>query len=211
MERDCLIQQRVNEAIEKVKRQNMDEKQRLLMESSKQLMEAVANVKAEMEGKIQQAQALAVQEALKEASMQTKSKEVCSLSLSPSFLSFVLSLPLATLSLPSPSSLPSSPFLPLYLFLSLHPSLTLSSLPLSLFIILFLCYCRVAGTVGAGLQRLAVAAIKLDIAALTVSIKTGPTTCITVHQEFKVFQSSGSQSGTMHSHGIITIRHDCPR
>ena len=75
MERDTIIQQRVNDAVDKIKHQSMEEKQRMLMEASKQLREAVAGVKAEMEGKMQQTQALAVQEALKEANAQSSSKE----------------------------------------------------------------------------------------------------------------------------------------
>ncbi len=77
MERDSIAQQRINEAVDKIKRQSTEEKQRLLIEASKQLRDAVATVKVEMEGKIQQAQAMAVQEALKETNMQSTSKEVC--------------------------------------------------------------------------------------------------------------------------------------
>ena len=77
MERDSIIQQRVGDAVEKLKVQSNEEKQRMMLEASKQLREAVASVKAEMEGKIQQTQAIAVQEALKEANTQSSSKEVC--------------------------------------------------------------------------------------------------------------------------------------
>ncbi len=49
-----------------------DEKQRLLIDASKQMRDAVAGVKAEF----QQAQAMAVQEALKECNAQSSSKEV---------------------------------------------------------------------------------------------------------------------------------------
>ena len=76
VEKEGIIKQRVNEAVEKIKRQSTEEKQRLLLEASKQLRDAVATVKAEVEGKMQQAQAMAVQEALKEANIQTNSKEV---------------------------------------------------------------------------------------------------------------------------------------
>ena len=66
----------MNDAVDKIKLQSTEEKQRMLMEASKQLREAVAGVKAEMEGKIQQTQAIAVQEALKESNIQSSSKEV---------------------------------------------------------------------------------------------------------------------------------------
>ena len=71
-----MIQQRVNEAADKIKAQSNEEKQRLLMDASKQMRDAVAGVKAEMESKFQQAQAVAVQEALKENNTQSSSKEV---------------------------------------------------------------------------------------------------------------------------------------
>lgn len=62
--------------MESIKHQANEEKQRLLIEASKQLREAVASVKLEVEGKMQQTQNLAVQEALKEANMQSSSKDV---------------------------------------------------------------------------------------------------------------------------------------
>ncbi len=67
----------MNDAVDKIKLQSTEEKQRMLIEASKQLREAVASVKVEMEGKMQQTQAIAVQEALKEANVQSSSKEVC--------------------------------------------------------------------------------------------------------------------------------------
>lgn len=77
LDRENIIQQRVGEAVEKYKLQMTEEKQRLLLEASKQLRDAVAGVKEEMEGKVRQAQAMAMQEALKEVNMQSSSKEVC--------------------------------------------------------------------------------------------------------------------------------------
>lgn len=76
LERDSVIKQRVTEAVDKYKIQAMDEKQQLLLEASKQLQETVSNVKVEMEGKLQQTQALAVQETLKEVNAQSSSSEV---------------------------------------------------------------------------------------------------------------------------------------
>ena len=62
--------------MDKYKAQATEEKQRLLLEASKQLRDAVAGVREEMDGKLRQAQALAVQEALKDANIQSSSKEV---------------------------------------------------------------------------------------------------------------------------------------
>lgn len=62
--------------MDKVKIQSSEEKQRLVMEAGKQLREAVSSVKVEIENKLKQAQALAVQEALKETNVQSSSKEV---------------------------------------------------------------------------------------------------------------------------------------
>lgn len=62
--------------MEKYKLQMTEEKQRLLLEASKQLRDAVAGVKDEMESKVRQAQSMAMQEALKEVNMQSSSKEV---------------------------------------------------------------------------------------------------------------------------------------
>ena len=66
----------MNEAADKIKLQSNEEKQRLLVDASKQMRDAVSSVKAEMESKFQQAQAVAVQEALKENNTQSSSKEV---------------------------------------------------------------------------------------------------------------------------------------
>ena len=66
----------MTESVEKIKKQFSDEKQYLLLEASKQLRETVDQVRTEMEGRITQAQALAVQEALKESNVQNDSKEV---------------------------------------------------------------------------------------------------------------------------------------
>lgn len=66
----------MGEAVEKYKLQMTEEKQCLLLEASKQLRDAVASVKEEMEGKVRQAQAMAMQEAIKEVNMQSSSKEV---------------------------------------------------------------------------------------------------------------------------------------
>ncbi len=76
VDHDHLIQQRVAEAVEKTRRQAGEERQRLLLEANKQVRDAVATVRLEMEQKLQQAQATAVQEALKEAHAQSSSKEV---------------------------------------------------------------------------------------------------------------------------------------
>ena len=67
----------MSEAADKMKMKATEEKQRVLVDASKQLRDTVASVKAELEGKLQQAQALAVQEALKECNTQSSSKEVC--------------------------------------------------------------------------------------------------------------------------------------
>ena len=77
MDQDLIIQQRVLEAVEKAKRQAKEERQRLLMDANKQMRDAVASMRAEVEQKMQQSQNLAIQEALKEANAQTSSKEVC--------------------------------------------------------------------------------------------------------------------------------------
>ena len=76
LDRDNIVQQRVSEAVEKYKLQMTEEKQRLLLEASKQLRDAVSSVKEEMEGKVRQAQSLAMQEAMKEVNTQSSSKEV---------------------------------------------------------------------------------------------------------------------------------------
>lgn len=68
-----------------VRRQCAEEKQHLLVEASKQMRESVATVKTEMEGRIAQAQAIAVQEAIKEVNTQSNSKEV-SIVVSPHIL-----------------------------------------------------------------------------------------------------------------------------
>lgn len=64
------------EAVEKTRRQASEERQRLLVEAHQQVRDAVAAVRAEIEQKMQQAQSGAIQEALKEANVQTNSKEV---------------------------------------------------------------------------------------------------------------------------------------
>ena len=73
-----MIKQRVSEAVEKVKRQSAEEKQRLVLEANTKLRDAVSAARSELEGRMAQAQALAVQEALKEANTQGSSKEVSS-------------------------------------------------------------------------------------------------------------------------------------
>lgn len=70
------VQQRISEAVEKVRHQCAEEKKQILMEGSRQLQETVATVRSEMEGNIAKAQSTAVQEALKEANIQLNSKEV---------------------------------------------------------------------------------------------------------------------------------------
>jgi len=73
VDHDHIIQQRVAEAVEKTRRQASEERQRLLIEANKQVRDAVAAVRAEMEQKFQQAQSTAIQEALNN---QSNSKEV---------------------------------------------------------------------------------------------------------------------------------------
>jgi F0F1-type ATP synthase membrane subunit b/b' len=67
----------VSDAVEKIQMQATEEKQRLLVDASKQMRDAVSAAKNELENKYQQAQSLAVQEALKENNSQSTSKEVC--------------------------------------------------------------------------------------------------------------------------------------
>ena len=71
-----MIKQRVSEAVEKAKRQSTEEKQRLILEANTKLRDAVTAARSEIEGRLAQAQALAVQEALKESNAQSSSKEV---------------------------------------------------------------------------------------------------------------------------------------
>lgn len=71
-----MIKQRVSEAVEKAKRQSTEEKQRLVLEANSKLRDAVTAARSEIEGRMAQAQALAIQEALKEANAQSSSKEV---------------------------------------------------------------------------------------------------------------------------------------
>ena len=71
-----MIKQRVGEAVDKVKRQYTEEKQRLVLEANAKLRDAVSAARNELEGRLAQSQALAVQEALKEANSQSNSKEV---------------------------------------------------------------------------------------------------------------------------------------
>ena len=73
-----MVKQRVSEAVEKIKRQSAEEKQRLVLETNTKLRDAVSAARSELEGRMAQAQALAVQEALKEANTQSSSKEVSS-------------------------------------------------------------------------------------------------------------------------------------
>ena len=72
-----VVQQHVKEALDKARKQATEEKNRLLVDASKQLRDTVATVKSEIEGRMAQTQTFAVQEALKEANLQTNSKEVC--------------------------------------------------------------------------------------------------------------------------------------
>ena len=71
-----MIKQRVNEAVDKVKRQSAEEKQRVVLEANAKLRDAVSAARCDIEGRMAQTQALAVQEALKEANAQSNSKEV---------------------------------------------------------------------------------------------------------------------------------------
>ena len=71
-----MIKQRVSEAVDKVKRQFTEDKQRLVLEANNKLRETVAAARNELESRMAQAQSLAVQEALKEANAQSNSKEV---------------------------------------------------------------------------------------------------------------------------------------
>ena len=68
--------------MEKVKRQAAEEKQRLVLEANTKLRDSVSAARTEIESRAVQTQALAVQEALKEANTQSSSKEV-SISLRP--------------------------------------------------------------------------------------------------------------------------------
>lgn len=77
MDVDNLIQQHVKEALDKARKQATEEKNRLLLDASKQLRETVATVKSEVETRMAQQQSFAIQEAIKEANVQTNSKEVC--------------------------------------------------------------------------------------------------------------------------------------
>ena len=70
------MERRISEAVEKVRLAAADERQKLLSEASKQMIETVNSVHSEMEGRITQAQALAVEEALKQANAQSNTKEV---------------------------------------------------------------------------------------------------------------------------------------
>ena len=70
------MQRGVSEAVEKVRQQNAEEKQQMLLEANRRVQEAVATVRSEMEANIAKAQTVAVQEALKEANVQISSKEV---------------------------------------------------------------------------------------------------------------------------------------
>lgn len=79
-----MIKQRVSEAVDKVKRQYTDEKQRLVLEANAKLRDAVSNARSELEGRMTQTHAIAVQEALKEANAQSSSKEVCTCVYTPS-------------------------------------------------------------------------------------------------------------------------------
>ena len=71
-----MIKQRVSEAVDKVKRQFAEDKQRLVLEANNKLRETVAAARNELESRMAQTQSLAVQEALKEANAQSNSKEV---------------------------------------------------------------------------------------------------------------------------------------
>lgn len=85
-DRESIIQQRVNEAADKIQLQSNEEKQRLLVDASKQMRDAVSAAKNEMEKKFQQAQSLAIQEALKENNIQSSSKEVWCLILTKQYV-----------------------------------------------------------------------------------------------------------------------------
>lgn len=72
-----VIQQRLADAMDKMKRQAAEDKQNLMQEAGKQMRDAVATVRADMESHIAQAQAMGVKEALKESNFQSSSKENC--------------------------------------------------------------------------------------------------------------------------------------
>ena len=59
-----------------MRRQNAEEKQTLLLEASKQMHESIAAAKSELEEKMARTQTTAVQEALRDANLQSTSKEV---------------------------------------------------------------------------------------------------------------------------------------
>ena len=76
VDQDMVTQQRVSESLEKMRRQFSDERQRLVVEANKQMRESVSSARLEVESKMKQAQATALQDALREANVQTTSKEV---------------------------------------------------------------------------------------------------------------------------------------
>lgn len=76
MDSENIIKQRVHEAVDKVKQRAEEEKQLLLAETRKQMREATATVRSEIENRVKASQASAIQDAVKEANKQSNSKEV---------------------------------------------------------------------------------------------------------------------------------------
>ena len=77
LDQESIINVRVADAVDKVKQRAEEDKQSVLMETRKQIREAVTNVRTEMETRMTTASTAAVQEAIKEAHKQSSSKEVC--------------------------------------------------------------------------------------------------------------------------------------
>ncbi len=76
LDQESIISVRVADAVDKVKQRAEEDKQAVLMETRKQIREAVNNVRTEMETRITTTSTSAVQDAIKEAHKQSSSKEV---------------------------------------------------------------------------------------------------------------------------------------
>ena len=76
MDSESIIKQRVHDAVDKVKQRGEEEKQLLLTETRKQMREAAATVRSEIETRVKATQATTIQDAVKEANKQSNSKEV---------------------------------------------------------------------------------------------------------------------------------------
>ena len=76
MDSENVMKLRVHEAVDKVKQRAEEEKQLLLAETRKQMREAAATVRSEIENRVKATQASTIQDAVKEANKQSNSKEV---------------------------------------------------------------------------------------------------------------------------------------